>query len=69
MIDKKEAWQITVFHHAGDDVICLHVDAGHAMTEDGKRRFMLRVLAACVKSLADDVADETDLEPGMPYLE
>lgn len=56
--DKRESWQITVYHNAGDDVICLHVDPGHAMTEDGKRRFMLRILAACVNRLADDVVVE-----------
>lgn len=58
MIDKNETWQITAYHLHGDDEICLHLDIGRAMAEGEKRRFMLMMLAACVKSLADDVATD-----------
>lgn len=58
MIDKNGYWQITAYHLDGDGEICLYLDIGRAMTEGEKRRFMLMMLAACVKSLADDVATD-----------
>lgn len=56
MIDKNGHWQITAYHLDGDGEICLYLDAGCNASEGEKRRFMLMMLAACVKSLADDVA-------------